>query len=132
MNAQLAQEDESRRRREMRTKQQMYREQLAEQLNEKNNIKKRENKESSMWFNMENNQIQRQDEIENLNNMAKKGKILQEKQNRERMIAQRDRIRQDEEQSEKQADEDILNTVNKEIQKEHARLLDKQAKEKEK
>lgn len=132
MNAQLAQEDESRRRREMRTKQQMYREQLAEQLNEKNNIKKRENKESSMWFNMENNQIQRQDEIENLNNMAKKGKILQEKQNRERMIAQRDRIRQEDEQSEKQADEDILNTVNKEIQNEHARLLEKQAKEKEK
>jgi len=81
---------------------------------------------------MENNQIQRQDEIENLNNMAKKGKILQEKQNRERMIAQRDRIRQEDEQSEKQADEDILNTVNKEIQNEHARLLEKQAKEKEK
>jgi len=132
MNAQLAQEDESKRRRDMRTKQQLYREQLAEQTKEKDNMKRKERNESNMWFNMELNQIKRQDEIENLNSMAKNCKVLEAKQNRERQIAQRDQMRAQEEQNEKEADRNIILNTEKQIQIEHEKLMDQRAREKEK
>jgi hypothetical protein len=132
MNAQLALEEETKRRKEMRTHQQMYREQLAEQLKEKKTIRNKENAESNMWFQMEMNQCQRQDEIENLNNMAKKGMVLSEKQNRERMIAQRERMRQEEEEKEKEADKQILANAERNIRIEHEKLMEQRAQEKEK
>ena len=85
-----------------------------------------------MWFQMEMNQCQRQDEIENLNNMAKKGMVLSEKQNRERMIAQRERMRQEEEEKEKEAEKQILANAERNIRIEHEKLMVQRAQEKEK
>lgn len=85
-----------------------------------------------MWFSMELNQMQRQDEIENLNAMARKGKVLEEKQKREKMIAERERVLAQEREFEKKQDEQILQSIHKEIRVEQQRLMDERTKEREK
>jgi len=81
---------------------------------------------------MEINQMKRQDEIENLNNMAKQCKVLEEKRNREKMIQERQNILQRERETEKRQDEEILDNINKEIQKDHQKLLNERHNQREK
>jgi len=84
-----------------------------------------------MWFKMDMNQCQRQDEIENLNIMAKKCSILSEKQNREKMIAQRERMQQEEINKEKEADKELLAAADRNIRIEHEKLMEQRDREKE-
>jgi len=84
-----------------------------------------------MWFKMDMNQCQRQDEIENLNIMAKKCSILSEKQNREKMIAQRERMQQEEINKEKDADKELLAAADRNIRIEHEKLMEQRDREKE-
>lgn len=84
-----------------------------------------------MWFKMDMNQCQRQDEIENLNIMAKKCSILSEKQNREKMIAQRERMQQEEINKEKEADKELLAAAERNIRIEHEKLMEQREREKE-
>jgi len=84
-----------------------------------------------MWFKMDMNQCQRQDEIENLNIMAKKCSILSEKQNREKMIAQRERMQQEEINKEKEADKELLAAADRNIRIEHEKLMEQREREKE-
>lgn len=76
--------------------------------------------------------MKRQDEIENLNNMAKQCKVLEEKRNREKMIQERQNILQRERETEKRQDEEILDNINKEIQKDHQKLLNERHNQREK
>jgi len=80
---------------------------------------------------MDMNQCQRQDEIENLNIMAKKCSILSEKQNREKMIAQRERMQQEEINKEKEADKELLAAAERNIRIEHEKLMEQREREKE-
>jgi len=84
-----------------------------------------------MWFKMDMNQCQRQDEIENLNIMAKKCSILSEKQNREKMIAQRERMQQEDINKEKEADKELLAAADRNIRIEHEKLMEQRDREKE-
>lgn len=83
-----------------------------------------------MWFKMDMNQCQRQDEIENLNIMAKKCSILSEKQNREKMIAQRERMQQEDINKEKEADKELLAAADRNIRIEHEKLMEQRDREK--
>jgi len=49
MNAQLANEEESKRKKDMKSRQEMYREQLSEQLKDKEINRRKDNRENNMW-----------------------------------------------------------------------------------
>jgi len=59
MNAQLQTEEDCKRRKDIKSRQQYYREQLDEQLKEKQREKARNDRENNIWYNTEKNQMDR-------------------------------------------------------------------------
>jgi len=102
MNASLQVEEDSRRIKDIKTKQQLYKEELDFQAKEKLRFRQSLVKEDKIWLNNDVNAMERFDQIENLNSRAKKNKVMEERKKREEMMhARQEKLRQEKEQEER-------------------------------
>jgi len=102
MNASLQVEEDSRRIKDIKTKQQLYKEELDFQAKEKQRFRQSLVKEDKIWLNNDVNAMERFDQIENLNSRAKKNKVMEERKKREEMMhARQEKLRQEKEQEER-------------------------------
>jgi hypothetical protein len=102
MNASLQVEEDSRRIKDIKTKQQLYKEELDFQAKEKLRFRQSLVKEDKIWLNNDVNAMERFDQIENLNSRAKKNKVMEERKKREEMMhARQEKLRHEKEQEER-------------------------------
>lgn len=76
--------------------------------------------------------MQRFDEIENLNHMAKKNKVFDEKRLREKTIAERNEILRQEREAELENDRNYIEKINHDIREEHQKIIQERVHEREK
>lgn len=75
-------------------------------MRDKQRNKHQEQREDGIWYNLELSLMDRYDQIENLNSMARKNKALDEKKKREHIIHQRNEQLRIQHQSEVDEDRD--------------------------